>query len=1145
MRCSRCNFDSPPAMKFCGQCGEALQRACGACGAVSPATFNFCGGCGTSLTAAIGTQAAPLRAPFPGERSATAGSGSTPQGASGHTNEVHHVGDAERRQLTVMFCDLVDSTALSQQIDPEDLRELVLRYQAAVGHAVADYGGHVAQYLGDGVLVYFGYPAAFEDAPRRAALASLDILAAIAALDAGAAGPLRVRIGLHTGSVVAGSVGVTGRSERLAMGDTPNIAARIQALAAPGEALMSERTRALTGEAIAAESIGPVALRGIAEPVVLHRVLGVRSGLVGGEDATEHRAQVPFVGRDRELASLRARYQQAEAGEGQVVLIDGEPGMGKTRLVQTLHEWAEDRDVTWISVRCSALHTNTPLHPLVELFSQQLAAIEPGTDIDELARADEGDTPRRRVEQLLRDAAIDDPAAPALLSSLLGVAYRARSAANDIDAFSPERKRNRTLRLITDLLVRHGRTGVTVLVVEDLHWADPSTLELLARAVEPIARQRVLALFTHRPSFKENWESPAHLTRMDLRRLNEADVAALIDEWAPGQLPNAVRAAVIARTDGVPLFVEELTRALLADHASANPVAMHDTAAIAVQVEAIPSTLRDILMARLDALGSARETAQLAAVLGRQFRFAEIAAISTLPAPTLAEHLHHLAHAQILTATGVPPQTTYAFRHALVQEAAYDSLLRRHRRALHSRAADALAASPASDAAPERMARHLEGAGRWQEASDAYASAAEQASATWAYGEACELVRRALAALARVPSSPERDQREFTLLALAAPALVAHHGYTFEELRQAYGRMATLAAALGPPFGGPMLTVNLWGFHCVRGDREEALRMAGEIQQLADAFGDPSFAALAGFVTGSSAYYTGDRAAALAPLERAVTCFRQLGADRTALEAMGGVLFLACLVHAMVLCDMGRVDEGLAAIADAVAVAEEHGSPFHVLQALDYQIWAWLHVGLDLEEISRLAERAEYLRAEFDIGWEHAAIHVGSARIERGDHAAIGVMRATVEATRAKGESNRLALQRVLLARAFITLQQYPEAIACIDENLANCERTIAGFPASELHRLRGLIAWKQGEVAAAEAHVKQAMEVARTQSATMFELHAALLGAQLLVQQAHDDEAQQLLSAVLARFKGGFHTPVLREAQALHAQLLGERVPH
>jgi class 3 adenylate cyclase len=1097
IRCAKCRFENLSSMSFCGGCGAALVSGCRGCGSENPSNFTFCGTCGLQL--------APAQSPPPAHDKAP----------------TDHTDNAERRQLTVMFCDMVDSTALSERLDPEDLRDIVCRYQQVVADVVAAYGGHVAQYLGDGMLVYFGFPVAQEHDAHRAARASVDIIAAVARLDSELDISLKVRIGLHTGPVVTGDVGARGRTERLALGQTPNVAARVQSQAAPGEVLLTEDTLAIVGDAISVERIGPRELRGIAKPVILYRVEpGKRQ-----ESQIETRDRTPFVGRERELGTLLELLALAQDGQGQIALIKGEPGIGKSRLYQELRQRASSADINWLTCPCSPFHQSSALYPIIELLKREL----------DLAQGAGGEVLHERLAPALTNLGVVTEDALELLADLLSVG----TAEPILAAMSLDRRRRKTLELLVELLLQMAAHRATVLLVEDLHWADPSTLAVLGLLAERIGDQHLLGIFTHRPTFAETWDPQAHQTLIELQHLDARDVGAMVDAWTGERLPAAVRNAIVARTDGVPLFIEQMTRTLL--DLKLDPAAARSAFSVNTADGLIPNTLRDLLMARLDSLGSAKETAQLGAMLGRRFSFEDLAAVSELAGRTLQQHLDRLVDAAILIRAGEAPRADYSFKHALIQDAAYDSLLRRRRLMLHDRAAHVLEAAGTRESDPQRLARHYEGAARWQEGSDLYFQAAAKANASWAYAEAIAILKKSLELLSRVAESEDRHRTEFQLLLTMMQPMTAHYGYTSSSLLEVYERMRELADRLGPEVQAQGVFFNFWAFYCTRGDRSETLQLAEQIQRFAEDSGNADLLALAAFVSGTTSYYLGDRATALPHLTRAVEHFTNLRTQPQPLAGAGNSLFLAWLVRSVALCDAGWIAEGRASIAEAVAFAEAHGGPFHMLQALDYQIWVALNLGEDLEEIAAVAKRAERLRAEYEIGWwdkENAAIHIGAARAARGDASAIADMRRTVEATRSQSSGIRLNLQLVLLARALAALGHLEEAKSCLNETLIRCQTTLAGFPESEACCLLAEIAWQEGDLRTAEELLNRAMADARRQGTPLFELRAAVAFARLLEEQQRFSEGRAALEAVLAKFSDDSNSPHLGQARSiLHPQ--------
>jgi class 3 adenylate cyclase/energy-coupling factor transporter ATP-binding protein EcfA2 len=582
---------------------------------------------------------------------------------------------AERRQLTVMFCDLVGSTALSGQLDPEDLREVVRAYQKSAEAVIQRYGGHIAQYLGDGLLVYFGYPVAHEDDAQRAVYAGVGIPKAIdglnAQLETEYAVSLSVRIGIHTGPVVVGEMGGNERQENLAMGETPNLAARLEALAQPGSVVISENTRRLLGELFALEPLGEQNLKGIAAPVKAFAVTGERLAetrfAAGQSDGVS-----AMVGRQQELALLLDRWRQAKAGEGQMVVLSGEAGIGKSRIMSALVAALKPEDHLRISYQCSPYHTDSALYPAIQ---QLTYAGGFGDNESPEAKVD-------KLEKLLHQSQDDIAIAAPLLGALLGLGEAAEARYGALE-YSPQQRRDRTLKVLLDQLTGAARKRPVLFVLEDAHWIDPTTLELIELALEQIGEHRIMLLITARPTFNHGFGGHPIVSRLALNRLGREQIIGIVDRITKGKtLPPELLDEIAAKTDGVPLFAEEFTKTLLeSGQLRETEQGYHFDGKL--DRLTIPSSLHDSLMARLDRMKPIKEVAQTAACVGRNFGYGLLAAVSPLPQAELAGALDQLVSAELLFKRGVPPESTYTFKHALVRDAAYESLPRRRREALH------------------------------------------------------------------------------------------------------------------------------------------------------------------------------------------------------------------------------------------------------------------------------------------------------------------------------------------------------------------------------------------------------------------------------------------------------------------------------
>src|SRR5712692_2778959 len=583
--------------------------------------------------------------------------------------------DAERRQLTVLFCDLVDSTVLASQLDPEELREVVRAYQDTCAKVIARFEGHIAQYLGDGLLVYFGYPLAHEDDAQRAVRAGLGMIEALGQLNTRLEQErgvhLAVRLGIHTGLVVVGEVGGGTRHEQLALGETPNLAARLQGIAAPNTLVISAATLQLLGGFFACQPLGIPVLKGLAQPLAVSRVLYERMARSRLE-AASRTGWTPLVGREQEIGVLLERWAQVKDGLGQVVLLSGEAGIGKSRLVQVLTEQVAAEPRAWLTpCQCSPYHQHTALYPLIDLLERLVL------------RFDREESPQQKVGKLegfLVQYGLPLAEAVPLFAALLSLPLPADYAPVTV---SPEQQKQQTLHVLLTILLRIAAQQPVLFVMEDLHWVDPSTLELLSLLVDQGPTARILALFTCRPDFSPSWTGRAHLTQVTVNRLPRRQAVEVIRQVAHGKaLPPEVVEQIVAKTDGVPLFVEELTKMVLEsgllqerDEGYALTGPLHPLA--------IPTTLHDSLMARLDRLATVKSLAQLGATLGREFSYALLQAVSPWDEGTLRRGLQQLVEAEFLYQQGLPPQATYLFKHALIQDAAYQSLLRSTRQQHH------------------------------------------------------------------------------------------------------------------------------------------------------------------------------------------------------------------------------------------------------------------------------------------------------------------------------------------------------------------------------------------------------------------------------------------------------------------------------
>lgn len=834
--------------------------------------------------------------------------------------------EPERRQLTVMFCDLVGSTALSARLDAEELRDTVLAYQRETGKAIERFGGWVAQYLGDGILVYFGYPQAREDDAARALRAGLAVVEAVQRLG-GSSGPLAVRIGVHSGLVVVGDVGSGVRRETLALGEAPNVASRVQGEAGENEVVASAETWRLAGQGFVGEELGERTLKGLSRPIGLVRVQGVRERNTS-EPPLGGRSHL--VGRDADLSALVAAYEGGES----VRLVRGEPGIGKSRLVQAFAEQVTERGGVVLRVQASAFHLHSALLPFVEALGRA-AGLARGTPDAE--RYD-------RLAAELARTGVDGSHGP-LLASLLGIPPDA-SRPLPLGA-SPQRVRTLTLEALVAWIVGHGGAPRALLLVEDLHWLDPTSLELVDLLLTRIGdRAPLFVVGTTRPEGMPTRSALAAAAVIDLERLSDADVRALVRAAAPSLAAEVVD-RILEKTDGVPLFVEEVTRHLVGQQGAVE----------------VPSSLYGSLMARLDRLGAGKAIAQTAAVLGRTFGLSMLLAILDAPPKAVEESLTVLTEAQLVVP--VPAgEPSWSFRHALIQEAAYQSLLRSVRQSTHARIAHALLDKFPDTAAaePERVAAHFAEAGEPGPAIEHLMKAGVRDLQRSANVEAIHHFERVLEQVALLPDPAMRESLELQVQGLLAVPHTLTKGWAAPEVGRAYTRAAELSARIE---GNPQLLptrMGLFTFYLVRGEHERAKALADADLALAESTGDSGLILEAAHNVGASAVYRGDMRGAVAPFSRTLALFEP--------SRHGAHLFMfgkdpraTALVHlSMVHAQLGDLGQAERTAREAVSVAESVHHPFSLCWSLVglalYQAWVDDREGCraTAERVVRLAE---------------------------------------------------------------------------------------------------------------------------------------------------------------------------------------------
>ncbi|MBV8739183.1 MAG: AAA family ATPase [Alphaproteobacteria bacterium] len=985
-----------------------------------------------------------------------------PRPLSATALEVRH-GEAERRQLTVMFCDLAGSTALAARLDPEDYREVIAVYYRCVIDAVRGFDGFVAKYMGDGVLIYFGYPRAHEDDAERSIRAGLAVIDAVGRLDIGSV-KLRARVGIAIGLVVVGDLfGEGSAQEQLVVGETPNLAARLQALAEPDAVVIAASTRGLVGDLFEYRDLSVVELKGIAAPVTAWQVL--RPSTVESRfEALRGAVLSPLIGRDEEIELLLRRWARAKTGDGQIVLVAGEPGIGKSRLAAALSERLGAEPYLRLRYFCSPYHRDSALYPFIDQLGRAA-----GFALDDAPL-----TKINKLEALLACAAPPEGDV-ALLADLLSLPLSER---HPLPNLSPQRKKERTIEALIHQLEGLARHQPMLLVFEDAQWIDPTSHEVLDLAIERIRSLPVLLIVTFRPEFQPPWTGEPQVTMLALNRLDRRDRTTLIGRIADGKaLPDQILAQIAERTDGVPLFVEELTKNVLESGLLCEE---RDRYVLdgALPPLAIPTTLRDSLMARLDRSASVRHVAQIGAVIGREFSYALLRIVSRLPEDELDAALARLAASELVFQRGTPPEAAYFFKHALVQDTAYGSLLRGPRRQLHARIAKALEThSPElAESQPERLAQHYAEAGLAEKSVPYWRRAGLRSCARFVWAEALAQFQNGLDQLALLPDNPERQRQELELWNGLAGSYWVDKGVFAPETAEAIAHAEELWERLGSP--AESLYIVFWQsfFHSNRAEFNLALHLDEDLLCLSRQYNDSVGLVLGHLSAGRNLMFAGKFASSQSHLKNLLALYDPIShgsivhqthfhPDVNALALLGIDLF--CL---------GFPDQGLAHSKAAVAGARKLAHTHSVLSTLR---WGAPLIALTGKEAALDEWIGAFAAVANEIGYP---VYTAQGAFYR---------RWVVEST---GE-------------------RWFEA---------------------ELNRRKGQLLLGQRQTEAAKALYCKALTIAREQQAKLWELRAAVSLARLWGEQGRRAEAYDLLAPVYGWFTEGFDTPDLKQAKVL-----------
>ena len=1031
----------------------------------------------------------------------------------------------ERRHVTVMFSDLVGSTALSARMDPEDLREIISVYQACVAVAVRRFDGFIAKYMGDGVLVYFGYPEAHEDDPERAVRAGLELVAAVSNLKTHAT--LQTRVGIATGLVVVGDlIGSGSAQEQAVVGKTPNLAARLQGVAEPNSVVIAESTRTLVGNLFELEDLGAKDLKGIDGPVRAWAALRPAS-VESRFEAFHTSGLTDLVGRQEELDLLLRRWSKVLDGEGQVVLLSGEAGIGKSRLTAALLERLASEPHTRLRYFCSPQRTDSALYPII-------------SQMERAARFAHGDTAGTKLDKL--DAVLAQSYTPpedrALFAELLSLPNDGRYPKVE---FPPQQRRQRTLEALIRQIVAQAEQSPVLMIFEDVHWIDPTSLETLGRGIDRIKAVGVLLIITYRPEFEPPWIGRPYVTALTLNRLAQREIAAMIDRVTGNKpLSASIRQDIIERTDGIPLFVEEMTKAVL--EAESEGAAQQTAAAIPSPALAVPASLQASLMARLDRLGRAKEVAQIGAAIGREFSHALLEEVAGKPEAELASALERLIAAGLLFRQGVPPHATYLFKHALVQDTAYGSLLRGARRELHGRIVDTLVSIFPDQAAvaPELIAKHLEGAERPVEAIERWQEAGDRAMRRSATIEALAHFGRALELVISLPETRSRSERELAILLRLGLASQVANGPASPQTAEYYRRAVELSRALAEPRQEFMAAWGLWLHFNVQGLSKKALRHANWLLDLARDLHDADLELEGHHAHIPVFWMMGDlealRGATLEvmhrydPSKHSESAHTYVGHDS---------LVCARSFHSIALWALGFPAQAYEAARRAIDDARHVNHPFTlahglVQTAITFQLQRDRDACLDAaEEAIAVAERNGFpwplAFGRFCQGWVRC--------IDGNTDTGIAAM---LDAAKHPSMANRRSYMLGIIASVQIEGGHLDAAVSSLEGALTTSRTLGIAFYDAEISRLQGRCLLTEGKASGetAEERYKLALDLARKQGARSFEVRSATDLARLWRDQGKPQQARELLAPVYGWFTEGFDTLDLKEAKALLDEL-------
>jgi class 3 adenylate cyclase/predicted ATPase len=1112
MKCPKCQHDSRIGAKFCEECGSPLAKSCTSCGQPLPPAAKFCPECAHPTNVSATLQATSFSFP----------DSSAPTQIAEKIAVSTSAAEGERRQLTVLFCDLVGFTELANRLDPEVLQGIIRSYEDACAVCITRYDGYVFQRLGDGIVAFFGYPLAHEGEAERAIHAGLSIIDSLSRLDVAEVGRLQVRIGIATGLVVVSS------AEKGAVGETMNLASRLQGIAQPGSIVVSERVQRLAGGVFDYEDLGERMLKGIGKPTRAYRIVGISDATTRFEAATQE-GLTPLVGREQELGLLMERWALAQDGEGQVVLLSGEPGIGKSRILSALRQRLEAQGAQLLRFQCSPYYVNSAFWPSIDNFERAL----------KFGREERPETKLDKLEALVVKQYGRPLTDVRFVALMLSIPCEERYG---VVTLTPQNLKDETLRTLVDLTEAAARKQPSVALFEDVHWADPTSLEVLDLLIDRVRSMPLLIVLTHRPEFQSRWSQHGHVIALNLSKLTRAQSSAIVSKLADSKaLPSELVEQILAKTDGVPLFIEELTKSVL-ESGELKDAGDHYDYVGTTHRTTIPATLRDSLMARLDRFMPVKEIAQIGGAIGREFSYELITAVAPLPHAKVDDALAQLTKSGLAFRRGTPPEATYTFKHALVQDAAYDSLLKSRRQELHGRIARVIQERfPAIAAAqPELLAHHLTVCGRLEEATSAWERAGEHAVSQSAFVEGVAHFRRGLEILENLPASAARSRHKLAIHRKLGGPLTATRGHAAPEMLELWTRAHALCEETGETEALFDVLEGLWIYHYVNADLAIARDLGNQLLAMAVSSNDGAQLLRAHTALGCTTSSLGEAVTAREHLERGLAfhdpecqIIKGSGADP-------GIIPRVYLASR--LSSLGYPDQGFAEGQRAYALGRRQPQSASMGWGLQGLALLYLSRGAFSEALATADALVALSREQgFAQLLAHGMIFRAAAVswLEEPTKA-IPLLKDAIAARVATGSRVGHSGLSLHLVSASLRAGEVETGLAVVAELLAYLERTGDRDVEALLWLGRGqlLLAGEKRDENEAELSLQKALVVARHQRTKLQELASATALAQLWQQQGKREAARELLEPIYAWFTEGFEVPVLRNARALLDEL-------